>query len=348
MPADQTTPSNVRPTIFDVARHANVSIKTVSRVVNNEPNVRDATRERVRASIETLRYRPNAAARDLSAKRSYVIGLVYENSEEFSYTKYLLSGVLEACDAHNYSLLLRPLTLSGAAVDKAVESFVRLTGAGGIVLPAPMADMPGVIEVLGRLNVPVAAISPKHRSQPDISVFCDEAEATFTLTEHLIELDHRHIGFIKGHPDHGASEERLRGYNEALNAHKIAPDTHLIEGGWFTFESGRQAAMHLMKRKPAPSAIVASNDEMACGAMHVALELGLRVPQDLSIVGFDDTAVAPRLWPPLTTVRQPISDMARTATDLLVQKLRGEAIETPARRFACQVVIRDSTRARHT
>ena len=345
MKADKAPSANLRATIFDVAHHAGVSIKTVSRVVNNEPNVRDVTRERVRASIEALQYRPNAAARGLSGKRSYVIGLVYENSEEFSYTKDLLTGVLRACDTHGYSLLLRPLTLPSREAGKIVESFVRLTGADALVLPAPMGDMPEVTEVPTRLGLPVAAISPKQPSDHEISVVCDEAEATYTLTEHLIAQGHQRIGFIKGHPDHRASEERLRGYTEALDARKIGAHPSLLEEGLFTFESGHQAAMRLLQRQHAPTAIVASNDETACGAMHAALELGLGIPRDLSIVGFDDTAVAARLWPPLTTVRQPIIDMAETATNLLVERLRGDATQAPTASFACQVVVRESTKA---
>ena len=347
MKPDNPERASPRTTIFDVAREAGVSIKTVSRVVNNEPNVRDATRERVRAVIDTLHYRPNSAARGLSAKRSFVIGLVYENSEEFSYTKDLLRGVLNACEEHHYSLLLRPVTLPSATIGKDVESFVRLTGAEGIVLPAPIGDMPAVTEILAGLNIPIAAISPKRRVESGISVQCREAEATFALTEHLIEQGHRRIGFIKGHPDHGASVERLRGYRDALDAHDMTHDQRLIADGLFTFETGRLAAMNLLDRQQPPTAILASNDEMACGAMHAALELGLTIPRDLSIVGFDDTAVAARLWPPLTTVRQPITKMAETATTMLIEKLRGEESGAPVPPFECQVVIRSSTGTRN-
>ncbi len=350
MRTDESGSAKLRATIFDVARHAGVSIKTVSRVVNNEPNVREVTRDKVRASIDALHYRPNAAARGLSAKRSFVIGLIYENSEEFSYTKDLLSGVLGACETHNYSLLLRPLTLPSAEVSRSIHSFIRLTAAEGVVLPAPIGDMPEVMQVLSGLDVPVATISPKHPRSADISVYCDEADATFRLTEHVLALGHTRIGFIKGHPDHRASHERLAGFTQALQANKIGLDASLTEDGRFTFESGRQAAFRLLRREHPPTAIIATNDEMACGVMHAAHELDLHIPHDVSIAGFDDTAVASRLWPPLTTVRQPITEMAEAATSRLIQRLIGDEPEAPEAcspgLFPCQLVIRRSTAAR--
>ena len=342
----QTGSGNARATIFDVADQAGVSIKTVSRVVNREANVREKTRDKVLASIKALDYRPNAAARGLSAKRSFVIGLVYENAEEFSYTKDVLGGVLSACEEQGYSLLLRPVTLPSDNLEREVESFVRLTGADGIVLPAPIGDIDVVCDLLARLEIPVARISPKHPVCQDINVFCDEDQATFELTTYLAQQGHQRIGFIRGHPDHRATEERLRGYVEALKEQGIRYDRDLVCSGLFTYESGRDATTHLLHSEHPPTAIIASNDEMACGAVHAAYECGLEIPRDLSIAGFDDTPVAARLWPPLTTVRQPIVGMAETATRLLIQKLRGEQVEMPDGPFHCDVVIRQSTDVR--
>ena len=339
----QTATASSRATIFDVAKHAGVSIKTVSRVVNGEPNVRKETRDLVRASIKALDYRPNSAARVLSGKRSYVVGLIYENAEEFSYTKDVLGGVLSACDSHGYSLLLSPITLPSDDLGREVESFIRQTSADGLVLPAPIGDMNAVRRVLARHKTPVAAISPKHPASEYISVYCDEARASYALTEYLLGERHQRIGFIKGDPAHRATEERLRGYRKALAAHGVHFEPEIVQEGLFTYESGRQAAASLLALAEPPTAIIASNDEMACGVMHAARELALEIPQDLSIVGFDDTAVASRLWPPLTTVRQPIHDMAQTATAMLIEKLRGEQVEEPSDPFHCEIVIREST-----
>ena len=338
-----TAGAGPKATIFDVARHASVSIKTVSRVVNNESNVREATRESVRASIKALDYRPNPAARGLSAKRSYVIGLIYENAEEFSYTKDLLGGVLAACDSLGYSLLLRPVTLPSEDLASTAEAFIRQTSADGIVLPAPIADVDAVQGVLSRLGTAVAAISPKRPAWEYISVYCDDARATYALTEYLLGERHERIGFIKGHPAHWATAERLRGYKHALDAHGVAFETNMVRDGLFTYESGREATESLLQCGAPPTAIIASNDEMACGVMHAALELGLDVPRDVSIVGFDDTPVASRLWPPLTTVRQPIHAMAEAATTMLIQQLRGGLVEAEHEPFHCEVVIREST-----
>ena len=343
MEKERIRQAGVRSTIIDVAGEAGVSIKTVSRVVNGEPNVRDATRAKVLAAIQALDYQPNAAARGLSGRRSYVIGLIYENAEEFSYTKDVLSGALSACEKQGYSLLLRPVTLPSDHLGRDIESFVRLTSADGIVLPAPLGDMGVVRDLMSRLDIPVATISPKHPIAQGVNIFCDDAQAAFALTEYLIEQRHRRIGFIKGHPDHHATLERLRGYRDALTQHAIDYDASIVRDGLFTFESGRLATLNLLDGARPPTAIIASNDEMACGVVHAAGECGLEIPQNLSIAGFDDTAVASRLWPPLTTVRQPIVGMAEAATTSLIQRLRGEEVEVPEEPFHCEVVIRRST-----
>ena len=346
MAQKETRNAPSRATIFDVAERAGVSIKTVSRVANRESNVREKTRAKVLAAIEALDYRPNPAARGLSGKRSYVIGLVYENAEEFSYTKEVLGGALSACETQGYSLLLRPVTLPSDSLGREVEAFVRVTGADGIVLPAPIGDIGAVRDVLTRLQVPVATISPKHPFSSGINVFCDDAGASFSLTAYLIEQRHDHIGFIKGHPDHRATEERLRGYRDALEEHGIRYDASIVRDGLFTYESGRLATTSLLNGRNPPTAIIASNDEMACGAMHAACGRGYRIPEQLSIVGFDNTPVASRLWPPLTTVRQPIRGMAEAATDYLIQRLRGEQVEVPDEPFHCEVIVRSSTGVR--
>ena len=330
-------------TIFDVAERAGVSIKTVSRVVNNESNVRDATREKVLGAIRELHYKPNAAARELSGKRSRLVGLVYENAQEFSYLKDVLNGTLDACEARGYSLLLCPLALPNPDIAARVREFATQARVEGIVLPAPLGDVPAVTALLQQLRIPVAAIAPKDPQPEEINVSCNDGEATHSLAEVLIEQGHRAIGFIKGHPDHGASAVRFAGYRRALERHGIAFSAALVRQGYFDFDSGKTAASELLDLAEPPSAIVASNDDMAAGVLFEARERGLSVPGDLSVVGFDDTQIASRLWPPLTTVRQPIMQMAETAAGLLIDKLNGEAVQSPDEPFECEVVIRNST-----
>ena len=332
-----------KSTIFDVAARAGVSIKTVSRVVNNEPNVSEKTREKVQAAVTTLNYQPNAAARGLSSKRSYVIGLIYENAHEFSYTKDVLDGALASCERNGFTLLLRPLTLPNSAVEDQVRSFVVQAAVEGVLLPAPVGDLPGVQRVLRERQLPYATITPKLPPDDGLNVFCDDGSAVEALVLHLVELGHSKIGFIKGHPDHRASDDRYAGYCKALQDHGIAVEEKWVESGLFTFDSGKAAARNLLDSSEPPTAIIASNDDMAGGVLFEARERGLQVPHDLSVAGFDDTPIAAQTWPPLTTVRQPISEMALSLTNALIQKVGGQPSELSSAPFGCEVVIRGST-----
>ena len=330
-------------TIFDVAEQAGVSIKTVSRVVNNEPNVRESTRGKVLEAVERLRYLPNVAARSLSGRRSWVLGLVYGSPDEFSYMKDVLDGALSACEERGYSLLLRPLTLPNAELVEQVERFITQARVEGVVLPAPMGDLPDLQRLLRRLEIPFAAITPKAATAGQVTILCEEQAASCSLTEFLIERGHRAIGFIKGDPDHGATAKRFAGYRQALAKHGIRYRGRLVRQGYFNFDSGKAAAAELLNLPQMPTAIVASNDDMAAGALLAARQRGLAIPEDLSVAGFDDAPLASRLWPPLTTVRQPIREMAKTAAGLLMDRLSGNATEPPAAPFACEIVVREST-----
>jgi len=339
----KSKPARPKATIFDVAEHAGVSIKTVSRVVNKEPNVRQQTRDKVLESVGALRYQPNAAARELSGKRSRIIGLIYENAEEFSYLNDVFNGALGICEPAGFSLLLRPLTLPDPDIADRIRQFATNARVEGVVLPAPMGDLPGVAALLREMRIPFAAITPREADPDEINIHCNDEAASFSLTELLIEQGHRAIGFIKGHPDHGASAKRFAGYRRALKTHRIAYAPRLVRQGYFDFDSGRAATGRLLDLAEPPSAILASNDDMAAGAIFEARERGLAVPGELSIAGFDDTRFSTRIWPPLTTVRQPIIQMAQTAAALLIDKLNGRAPAAPRTTFECEVVIRDST-----
>ncbi|MDB3979494.1 LacI family DNA-binding transcriptional regulator [Pseudomonadales bacterium] len=331
------------PTIFDVAKQAGVSIKTVSRVVNAEINVRESTREKVLAAINDLHYRPNTAARVLSGKRFYVIGLIYENPNEFSYVQKVLNGALKACEAGGYTLLLLPLTLPNPDLIQDVRRFVSQSRLDGVVLPAPIGDFTSIQRLLTDLDIPFARIAPRMPLADELSIHCNDEQASFDVTQFLIDQGHQQLGFIKGDPIHAATAHRFEGYLRALKANAIEYHREYVQDGQFSFESGRSATRALLDLRSPPSAIVASNDDMAAGTIFEARERGLRIPEDLSVVGFDDTPIASRIWPPLTTVRQPIVEMAEALTGLLIQKLRGEPVESSERAFACHVVTRAST-----
>ena len=330
-------------TIFDVAKAAGVSIKTVSRVINLEANVRQTTRDKVNAAIEALSYLPNAAARVLSGKRFYVIGLIYENPSEFSYMQKVLNGALKACEAGGYTLLLLPLTLPNPDLIADVRRFVSQSRLDGVVLPAPIGDFKDIQQLLAELSIPFARIAPKTEVHEDLNIRCNDEQASFELTQYLIGQGHRQLGFIKGDPIHSATEHRFKGYLRALAQAEIPAHSEYVEDGMFSFESGKAAARALLDLKDPPTAIIASNDDMAAGTIFEVRERGLAIPDTLSVAGFDDTPIASRIWPPLTTVRQPIVEMAEAVTTLLIRRLRGEKVASTEEAFTCHIVTRNST-----
>ena len=334
-----------RPTIFDVAKLAEVSIKTVSRVINQEPNVQQSTRNRVLVAVDKLGYKPNAAARGLSGQRSYAIGLVYQDPQEFSYIKQVLSGALAACEAEGYSLLLRPITFPEDRLLETIRDFVRQSSLEGVVLPVPLADLSDVQALLQDLGVPIAQISPRQINSDLIQVFADDEEASYTVTTYLLEQGHKRVGFIKGIDSHGSTWLRLKGFRRALEEHQLELPPELVVPGEFDFESGRLAAGKLLDLVEPPTAIIASNDDMAAGVLFEAKERHVSVPENLSVVGFDDTPLAQRIWPPLTTVRQPIAEMVETAVSRLIKNISGGTFESRSSQFSCELVIRASTQA---
>lgn len=330
-------------TITDVARKAGVSIKTVSRVMNKEANVTEATAKKVQTAAKALNYEPNLSARMLAGSRSFSIGLVYENPHEFSYLKRVLDGIFDACGKEGYSLLLKPCLSPKEQVVEEIQQFIKQTRIDGIVLIAPLGDVPELNRYLVKEAIPFAQIAPKTDDKNAIVVHCDEQLAAFKMTEHVISLGHKRVGFIKGDPDHGATSLRYRGYVEALRKHGIKYDAKLVRQGYFNFESGQRACEKMLQLTPPPTAIIASNDDMAAGANFAAREQQIAVPEELSITGFDDTPTAAHLWPPLTTVKQPITQMASVATERLISWIKGDEPVRTGEPFNCELIIRRST-----
>ena len=343
-----------RATINEVATGAGVSIKTVSRVMNGEPNVRRATRERVRRVATELGYQPNPQARALAGRRTFSIGLLYENPHEFGYVQRAFEGVFAACEAGGYTLLLRPCgdgsggaggpSAAGGPSPREVLGFVTQTRVDGVILTAPLGDDKALLEALRANGAPVACIAPREADPQLCSVRARDRSASRALTEHLLSFGHRRIAFINGDPRHGASAERLAGFREGLCAAACRADERLFVDGGFDFPSGEDGARRLLGISPRPTAIAAANDEMAAGAIAAANALGLRVPADISVVGFDDSPAASRTWPPLTTARQPVFEMAQATTADLIEQLRTAG--TPRQRvFDCPLVLRGSVAA---
>ena len=310
---------SMRSRIEDVATAAGVSMKTVSRVLNNEPNVREVTRARVMQMVEQLQYKPNLSARSLAGQRSYVVALVYNNPSR-NYLMEIQSGMLEACRASHYNLLLAPVG-SGKQRAADMKGLFEYFGPDGVVLIPPLTDDDVVLAYLNEHQVPYACIAPRN-PESRIGVMMDETAAVMALMEGLIALGHRRIGHIKGPPSHGACEWRYKGYRDALRQAGIAYDPDLITQGEFSHESGINGANRLLDLPSPPTAIFAANDDMAAGVIRAACERGLVVPRDLSVCGFDDTPIARQIYPALTTVRQPTSEMGRLATLELLEKIR--------------------------
>ncbi|WP_424680829.1 LacI family DNA-binding transcriptional regulator [Frateuria sp. YIM B11624] len=335
----------MRVRLEDVARKAGVSPKTASRVLNDEANVTEATRQRVRAAMEALDYRPLPSARSLAGNRSFVVAMLYDNNDNpaSTYLAEIQDGVLEACDEHRYSMMVRPLRMRGDDFVRRLDALISDHHPDGVVLTPPITDYEPLLRQLKERNVPYASVSPVQHDRA-IGVAMDEQQAARAIVGHLLELGHRRIAHVIGIADHGASRWRLAGYREALAAAGIEEDPALVVQGGFTFSSGVAAAHELFALEHRPTAVFAANDDMATGVMWAAGEYGLKVPHDLSVCGFDDTPLARQLWPALTTVRQPSREMGKIAAQQLLNVLRGQGqgrlVQIP---FALQ--IRGSTAA---
>ena len=315
-------------TIDDVAKKAGVSIKTVSRVVNREANVREKTRAKVQAAIDQLEYRPNQAARGLAGSRSFLIGLLYDNPSP-SYLANLQAGVLAACSAANYGLALCPIVSGSKNMVSEVGDWTRHAGVDGVILTPPLSDNESLLQALQTLSLPVAIVSSPgpggYLSAP--AVMIDEEEAARQMTLHLVGAGHKEIAFVQGHPDHYASSHRYAGFLAAMRESGLEPSAAHIVQGQFDFASGKSAGELLLAGAHRPTAIFASNDDMAAGVMHVAHRLGLNIPNDLAVAGFDDTPLSRQIWPSLTTVRQPIRQIGERAAQLLLAGSTGNARE---------------------
>lgn len=319
-----------RATINDVAGAAGVSIKTVSRVLNREPNVRPETRDRVLQAARALAYRPHQSARRLASNRSFVIGLLYDDTPHSDYVTEIQDGALKVCAREGYHLLIHPCRTDSPNLVEEVLDLHRQAIVDGFIALQPVSEEEALSRALQAADIPLVRVSQRAFAGLAL-VSADDEQAAARMTEHLVQLGHRRIGFVMGRPDHGSSHERLAGYRSALAAAGVPFDPALVEQGLFNFESGYSCARRLLSIDPPPTAIFASNDHMAMGVLAAAHEKGVDVPGALSVAGFDDTPMARFAWPALTTVRQPITQVARLATEVLLELLRGA--EEPDQRY---------------
>jgi LacI family transcriptional regulator len=309
-------------TINDVAKQAGVSIKTVSRVVNREPNVREGTRNLVLAAIKELNYKPSLAARGLAGGRSFLFGLIYDNPSD-SFLVKVQRGILEACREHHYGLALCPAVSQSTDLKQSMLDWIAYTQPDAVILTPPLSDNEELAQALVEKNVRFACVASAGLGYAP-AVHIDEVAAAKAMTDHLISLGHARIGFIKGRPDHVCSALRYQGYLDALQSAGLEKDPQLVSEGEFDFESGVRAAEYLLSLPERPTAIFTSNDEMASGVINVAHQRGIILPDGLAVAGFDDTPLSRQLWPALTTVRQPIDALGRKAVELLLTNVISE------------------------
>lgn len=313
-------------TIDEVARHAGVSPMTVSRVVNGENNVRPTTRAKVEASIAALRYSPNLAARSLASAGAIRIGLLYSNPSA-AYLSEFLVGSLEQSSQSGCQLVIE--RCEGPNSERAAIKKLASTGTDGIILPPPLCDSQESLRAVAEAGLPAVVVATGRPAAGFASVSINDFEAARAMTRQLIAFGHSRIAFIIGHPNQTASEQRHRGFVAGMEEAGLSIDKGQVAQGYFTYRSGLEAAEALLEERKRPTAIFASNDDMAAATVAVAHRMGLDVPRDLTIAGFDDTPLATTVWPALTTVRQPIADMAREAVKMLLDQIRLKRADTP-------------------
>lgn len=308
-------------TIRAVAARAGVSAMTVSNVINGAGRASAATVEAVRAAIAELGYVPNLAARRLAKARATTVGLIYSDRRT-PFLDAVLVGTLRATNAHGLQLILRDgESKTGADAERIAQDLVR-SGADALLLIPPFAEQLSGSKVLATLDVPLAAIATG-TSMPDVTtVRIDNHAAMLALTELVIAHGHRRIAYVAGPDPYSVVAARLDGFRAALRKHGIA-EAHdlLIEHGEFDYASGMVAGRTLLSRQDRPTAVICSSDDLAAGVIAQANHMGLQLPHDLAVTGFDDTILASRIWPPLTVVRQPVEDMAFCATQCLIAAL---------------------------
>jgi len=316
-------------TIKHVAADAGVSLQTVSRVLNDGPNVRPAMRERVQASIDKLGYVPSIAARRMSGKRSYLILAIndrertiadWRSREGGDWVDQMLLGGMLKCAELGYRLIFELVDTHNDHVERELAATLASLRPDGVVLTPPHSDNPLIVKLLNEHNIPFARIGSKAPGA-GIPLTMDDEGSARVATEHLIALGHRAIGFIAGSAEYSLSEWRIGGWREAMEAAGLMTEGLLARGD-FTYDSGLAAANTLLARGERPTAIVASSDQMTLASLEAASKAGLSVPRDLSLISFDNTPIVRFSRPALTAVDQPIAATVARAVELLIEAVK--------------------------
>jgi len=336
----------MKVTITDVAKLACVSIKTVSRVINNEPSVRKTTFDKVMSAVNELNYQPNLAARNLAGSKSFTIGLVYDNPNAY-YVLDMQNGILSCCKKEGYELLIHPCSYADKDMVEELKIMISRARISGLVLTPPLSEIREVIDMLDAQNIHYVRILSGQESDPQQTdcIYVNDHNAAFEVSNHLIKQGHKHIAFLSGDKEHKSTHERLAGYKESLIANNIKIDDSLILEGEYSFSSGVENAKTVINLNKNVTAIIACNDEIAAGALFAARLMDIKIPEQLSISGFENSPFSRQTWPKLTTASQSIETIAQHAAKLLFTKTRGQRNQDKEiiKTFTPELVIRDST-----
>ena len=334
--------NNKQPsTISNVAQLSGVSNRTVSRVINRSSKVGEATREKVQRVIDELSYRPNAQARGLAGGRSYLLGLIYDNPDAL-FIDEAQRGVLNVCRELGYELVIHPCGETDTLSSEVVGSVKRSKLDGVIVLP-PLSEDHDLFGALAQEKIPYVRLAAIALDTSDRVVVSNERSAVAEMAEYLVGLGHRRIGYITGPAGRRSTRERLEGFTDALERLGCAVPEEMIAVGAYSFESGIECARTLLANPEPPTAIFASNDLMAVGVIHAAQRRQRRVPEDVSVVGFDDIRLAAYINPALTTVAQPKERLGQTATRLLLERIDNPDLPPRVVTLETELVVRQST-----
>jgi LacI family transcriptional regulator len=339
-------------TIEHVASAAGVSRQTVSRVINNGPNVKPAVRERILQVIEQLGYVPNLAARRMGGARSYLILAINDRQRTIhnwqaglgnDWVDQMLCGGMLTCEERGYHMVFELVDTQQDLAVRQVERALAALQPDGVMLTPPHTENTALSQLLEARGIPYGRIGAAPR-EDGINVFMNDAEASSAAVRHLVEHGHSRIAFISGSADYAASDARLAGYRAGLAQHGIASVEAFVEHGDFSFASGVAAMDRLLALPIPPTAVIASNDEMAFAALHAADAHGIAVPGGLSVVSFDDTPGVRFSVPPLTAIRQPIADLSASLCGRLMDAANG-APRTGNHELPFDLVVRNTTAA---
>jgi LacI family transcriptional regulator len=340
-PGANDSTSRARLTITDIATLAGVSKKTVSRVINQAPYVNKKTRARVEAIIAEHGYQPDPQARGLAFRRSFLVGLIHDNPNT-QYVENIHLGILDALADRGYELVIRPCDRRSPTFLQDMRAFVERLRLFGVVLTPSVSEDDRLAKLLESADCPYVRIACAALDKPPRMVLTHDARGAAAAARRLAELGHRRIAYISGPPLFRSAHERGEGFISGLAEYGLELAPELTVPGAYTYESGLARGRELLGRPDRPTAIFAGNDEMASGVYGAAHELGIRIPDDLSIIGFDDAPIATRMWPAMTSVRLPVREMGKVAAEQLFAKSK-ESAKAPAAEFTPSLIERQST-----